>query len=242
MIQNGFGGFAGKVPISVINEINRRGGIGLGFRLKDELIVFGEPVGDDGSEIAGIAFFTGIRVVGETDSAGFRADDRLPLPVDLAESLDTTMEVAGDTAGVVVGGQFVVGAVDRKFAFCDTVSVAAHGDAEVVWVFQPALERVLPERDVGNPAVTIRGVHGRDDCAIFAKPNFNSGCVRQREETDGLTFVGGPVGSGFQSGELVEDFNFNSSILTTVGFAGVGYGWFGFANSPELEASCLNSL
>ena len=56
MIQDRVGGVSGKVPIRVIDEVDWSWGIGLSGCLKNEFIIFGEPVGDFGSEIAGVAF------------------------------------------------------------------------------------------------------------------------------------------------------------------------------------------
>lgn len=104
MIQDRFGGFAGKIPIRVIDQVDRGRGIGLSSGLKNEFIVVGKPVGDFGSEIAGVAFLTCIRVVGKADTARFRANDRLSVPKNAAEPFCPTVEVAWDTAWIVIIG------------------------------------------------------------------------------------------------------------------------------------------
>ena len=88
----------------MIDQVNRSRGISLGGRLKNEFIVFGEPVGDLSGKIAGVAFLTCIRVVGKANAAGLWANDRLSVPENVAEPFFTTMKVAWDAPWIVVFG------------------------------------------------------------------------------------------------------------------------------------------
>ena len=77
------------------------------------------------------------------------------------------MEGAGDAAGLVVGGEGVVFAVERELSVSDSVAVTPDGRAKVGGVGEPAFEAIVAVSDVSGLAVLIGDFETDENGPVF---------------------------------------------------------------------------
>src|SRR5690348_5344109 len=83
-------------------------------------------------------------------------------PNALVESLEAAMEMIH----AVVGGERVLGAVQRELARADAVAIPANKRAEVGAVAHVAGEIVVAKRDIHQLAILVGYLEGLEDAAI----------------------------------------------------------------------------
>jgi hypothetical protein len=119
-------------------------------------LVDGEGVGDFDGEFAGITFFAFLAGVTKAESGLAFAGGGLGGPKDFVETAVAAVEVAGDAAGAVVGGNVIGLAVESESAVGDAIADAADDRSEIGGLGGIALDRVKTQNDVFEPAVSVR--------------------------------------------------------------------------------------
>jgi len=218
----------------VIDEVDRGGRISGGGGLEDQFIIPGEPVGDFCGEVAGIAFFTIIRVVGEANAAGVGSHDRLAAPEHAIESFESAVQMAWNAARIIISCELIFLVIEGELALCDAIAVATDGCAEEIRIIEPRFKALFSERDGGDLTITIRGLNGSDDCSVFAELNLQAMGISEGEESNRASVFGGSKWDCFQNERfLVEDFDNNPTVLASVCFGVIWDRWFGLADSSR---------
>lgn len=198
VVIDGRGWVSGEIPIRVMNDIENRWRIGGGFGFPLELVVIVERVGDFDGEIAGVTFFAILSGVGELDAI---AIDRLAGPEDFIEAFQAAVKGARNAAGLVVGGEGVVFAVEGKLAIFDAVAEAANGRTEVGGIGEPASQGVVTVGEVGQFTDFIGSFHRNKDGTVLGNPRFEAVFIGESEDLDLM-----PV--GHRTKNLFFDFRF----------------------------------
>ena len=82
--------------------------------------------------------------------------------------------------GVVVCGQRVFTALERKLASGDTVGHTACGHAKVRVAIEVILELIMPQDDITKLAVFVRHMHLGEHCPVGNDPGLEAVFVNQR--------------------------------------------------------------
>ena len=171
-------------PPRLVRQVQRRGLVGRRRVVDLQRVVGGDGEGDGGREGAGVALLAVLARVGHLDRGPLGRVDRLGLPDDAVEALDAPVQGVGR----VVDRQRIRLAVERELPLGDPVGHPAHRGAEVGVLAQVAVERVEPERHVGDLPVPVRGLD-RDDGRAVGGHLHGDLAVPERVEVDGLAVL-----------------------------------------------------
>jgi integrase len=119
--------FSGQIEVSVLREVNRRGLVGRGFVVKNELILIGERIGYLDIHISRVSFLAIFAEVGEDQSHAVRILEGFSFPHDLVESV--VPAVQGVRA--IVGCERVMHSFQREPRTGNTIRIATYDGAKV---------------------------------------------------------------------------------------------------------------
>ena len=129
----------------MMGHVDDRGRVGGGCSFPDQLVIFGQSVGDFDVEITRISLFAIFGKIGQFDAiAGGDAGPENLVKADLA-----AVKVAGNTARRVVGGELVWLAVESEFAMRDAVGKTADRSTKVGCIGLPSVESVVAVGHIG---------------------------------------------------------------------------------------------
>lgn len=151
VIEDALTEIAREIPVGVVDHVDDGRRIGSRLRFPQELVLLIECVGYSDIERAGIAFLAIDGAIAEDDGIFFD----FTLPKDFVKTLDAAVEVAGDATRLIVFGESVSFAFELKLSVFDAIAKTADGGAEIGVIRQPAGERIVAERDIGDFSVAI---------------------------------------------------------------------------------------
>ena len=166
----------------MVGEIDDRGLVGGRLGLPDQFVGVRQPIGHRRLERAGITLFAVLAGVGQRDAARARLVHGFAMPQDLVESLDPAMQMAGDSARSVIGGERILLAIERKLAVRDAVAKAADSGSKVAGAAQPAGQRIVAQGDIGGLARAVRHFDCDQDRTILGDLRRHALGVDQRED------------------------------------------------------------
>lgn len=219
VVEGSGGEVAGEIPIDVIDEIDRGGGVGGGGRFENKLVIFGQPIGHFGFEVAGITLIAVIRIENETDALCPRTNDRFAFPESPAEPVWPAVEMTRLTARFVVAGKLVGDSVEGELPTGNPVAETSDRCTEVIGIIEPRLEVGLAEGDFFQLSVAVGSQNRGDESAVFAELDPQATGTPEGEESDCLSVFGVAKRDGFQGKALVEDFDLDAAVEAAVGFA-----------------------
>ena len=114
-------------------------------------------------------------------------DERLTAPNDLVKTLQTTMQGALDTTGVIVGRKRVFLFIETKFPVCDAIAIASDNGTKIRGVLDVFCQRFVTEHDVLTPTLAVRGLETENDRAIGHCAELDAIFVNEREDLDRRT-------------------------------------------------------
>lgn len=196
-----------KVPVGVMHDVDRSGGVGGGADIPLQCVVLGQHVAHSGGHGAGIAFFAGGGDVFQGDGGRVVFDDG---PEPSIEADGASVEMAGYATWIVVGGELMGHALDLEPAVGDAVAEAPNRSSVIrVGIGVVRLDRVVAEHDVGKLAIAIcdleadqGGAEVADDCAgpMGVDQAETAGCNPVGKDTE-RGAGGGRRGLGFHGGK-----------------------------------------
>ena len=180
---------AGEVEITVVGEIDGGGAVRRGGVVDAQALVGGEGIGDLDREGTRVAFFA-VGARGAEAQGGLAvARGGFGGPQDFVEADLAAVEMAGDAAGRIVGGEGVGLAVERELAAGDAVADAADQGAEERRVLYVGRHGVEPEGDIGDTARAVGHEQAHNGAAKIG--DFGSEAGRMPEGVEaGLAAVG----------------------------------------------------
>ena len=172
---------AGKVPVRVLREIDRRRLVTRRPIVDDQTIVVRQRVSDAGAKRSGIALLHVRAGVIENDAHPAHIPERFGVPDDFVETSDATVQ----TIRPVVHGEPIGRPIEGESAAGNPIAVATDDRAEVRGIAKVAAQTVVPEHDIVELTRAVRRLQRGDDAAVVRQPDFDTVGVRQRKQIDG---------------------------------------------------------
>ena len=179
----------GEVEITVVGEIHGGGAVRGGGVVDAQALVGGEGVRDLDGEGARVALVAVGARVAEAQGGLSLPQGGCGGPQHFVEAEFAAVEMTGDAAGSVVGGEGVGLAVERELAAGHTVADAADQGAEERRVLHIGRHGVEPEGDIGETARAVGHEQAHDGPAKIGDFSGETGRLPEGVEA-GLAAVG----------------------------------------------------
>ena len=134
---------AGQIEIRMLGKIERRGFVGGGFVIHNQLVVVGQSIGNFYFEVTRIPFLAVLAQIAESNSDAFSVLELLGLPELFVEPVRSAMQ----GVRAVIFGQGIFRAVESERGIGNPVGVAADDGAEVGGILEISVNLVVAENN-----------------------------------------------------------------------------------------------